>query len=290
MISSPVCPACGKHASRSTGVPFTQGRRGQKIWQQCLECRSFFDSESYDEQQETVHTQHMPWGKVDTGKQLNEYKMRMFRSILALLNQHCPPPAMLLDVGCSYGGFLLEARQSGYQVLGFDIVPQAVEYLLSKGIPAETSFSIGNLSLCEDGTLDIVSCLDVNCYWSDQYSELGYAFAKLKPGSYLVMRIVDKSWMFSLGLKANKIAPSIGRRIMKGAVNDHRFSMPIRSMVQLLRSCGFNIVYASPRGALHSDQTRLAVKLSFELGAFVWMVSGRFVAPGALILARKPVI
>jgi SAM-dependent methyltransferase len=288
LIADVTCPACGQHASRSTDVLFTQGRRGQKVWQQCLACRSFFDPDGYDAQKEISHMEHMPCGKTDTGKQLNEFKARMFRSALALLHKHCPPPATILDVGCSYGGFLLAARKSGYDVSGFDIVPQAVEYVRSQDISAQVSFSIGDLSSSQNGTLDIVSCLDVNCYWPDQRSELEHAFAKLKSGGYLVMRVVDKSWMFSLGLGIHRIAPGIGKRIMRAAVNDHRFSMPVQSLLELLESCGFEIVYASPRGAVHSDQTRWAVKLAFAFGALVWTISGRFVAPGALILARKP--
>jgi 2-polyprenyl-3-methyl-5-hydroxy-6-metoxy-1,4-benzoquinol methylase len=260
------------------------------VWRQCLECRSYFDAGCYDEYQEIVHAQHMPWGRIDTGKQLNEYKMRMFRSVLKLLDQHCPPPATLLDVGCSYGGFLVIARKSGYDVSGFDIVPQAVEHVCSLDIPAEVSFSIGNLSSHTNGVVDIVSCLDVNCYWPDQSSELKHAFAKLKSGGYLVMRVVDKSWMFSLGLGMHGIAPNIGKRIMRAAVNDHRFSMPVQSLLELLESCGFEVIFASPRGAVHSDQTRLVVKLAFVFGTLVRTISGRFVAPGALILARKPVI
>jgi len=173
-------------------------------------------------------------------------------------------------------------------VSGFDIVPQAVEYVHSQDIPAELCFSIGDPSWHANGALDIVSCLDVNCYWPDQRSELKHAFARLKPGGHLVMRVVDKSWMFSLGLAVHRIAPSIGKRIMRAAVNDHRFSMPVKSLLELLGSCGFEIVYASPRGAVHSDQTRWAAKLAFAFGALAWAISRRFVAPGALILARKP--
>jgi 2-polyprenyl-3-methyl-5-hydroxy-6-metoxy-1,4-benzoquinol methylase len=290
LISSPMCPACGQYASRSEGVCFNQGRRGQRLWRQCLECYSYFDAGCYDEHQETVHAQHMPWGKIDTGKQLNEYKTRMFRSVLTLLHQHCPPPATLLDVGCSYGGFLVMARKSGYHVSGFDIVPQAVEYVHSQGIPAGLCFSIGDPSWQVNGALDVVSCLDVNCYWPDQRSELKYAFARLKPGGYLVMRVVDKSWMFWLGLAVHRMAAGIGKRVMRAAVNDHRFSMPVRSMLKLLQSCGFEVIYASPRGAVHGDQTHFAVKLAFVFGTLIWTISGRFVAPGALILARKPLI
>ena len=39
--------------------------------------------------------------------------------------------------------------------------------------------------------------------------------------------------------------------------------------------------------ALHHDNASLAVKTVYALGYLVWLVSGRYVAPGCLILARK---
>jgi len=232
----------------------------------------------------------MPWGRADTGIQLSEFKTRMYRAVLALVKKHCPPPAVLLDVGCSFGGFLTEARKLGYHVAGSDIVPQAVDHVHSLGIPAEVSFSIRDIKLFENGTLDLITCLDCNYYWCDQPSELRHAFVKLKRGGYLAMRVVDKSWMCTLGIKMSKIAPKIGKKVLKASVNDHRFSMPVRSLLNVIQSSGFQVVYISPRGAVHSHNSRWAVRALFALGSFLWATSGIFMAPGAVIFARKPVI
>ena len=104
------------------------------------------------------------------------------------------------------------------------------------------------------------------------------------------MRVVDKSWMFACGLAIHKLAPDIGKTIMARSVNDHRFSMPVRSLLHVIQECGFRIVYASPRGALYSKDTDWVVKLSFDLAFLFWKATGKFVAPGALILAKKPEI
>lgn len=281
------CPACGNNSSQCTQVPFHK-YRGGTLWHQCLACGSFFESGAYDKQKEALHAQNTTYGRPDLGKGLNEFKKRMYRSVLTLLERHRPPPAVLLDAGCSFGGFLTEAREAGYDVFGFDILPQAVEYVRSVGITAELSFSICDVKIIENGALDIVTCLDCNCYWPNQPSELRHAFGKLKPGGYLAMRVVDKSWACSLGLAIHRIAPSIGKKILMAAVNDHRFSMPVRSLLKVIQSCGFKVVHASPRGAIPSHKTRWIVKLSFVLGSLVWATTGMFVAPGALVLARKP--
>ena len=95
----------------------------------CSRCNAYFLIERYDFNGEVVHTKKAAWGREDTGTELNLFKQRMFRSVIELLSPYCPPPAALLDVGCSYGGFLLEARKAGYAVVGFDIMPSAIEYV-----------------------------------------------------------------------------------------------------------------------------------------------------------------
>jgi SAM-dependent methyltransferase len=167
-----------------------------------------------------------------------------------------------------------------------DIVPEAVQYTRQQGFPCDLAASIEELDL-PDGSLEIVSVLDCNCYWPDQRTELRAAWRKLRPSGLLVMRLADKSWMLSAGLAMSKSFPVLGARLCRRAVNDHRVSIPFSSMLRLLRQEGFEIVYASARGAMHSDESSLAVKASFAIGLIVWHLTGWNVAPGALVLARK---
>jgi SAM-dependent methyltransferase len=236
-----------------------------------------------------AHTETTAWGRTDSGKQLNVFKGRMFLHILEMLKKHCAPPADLLDIGCSYGGFLLVARCAGYRVRGFDLVPQAVESVIAQGIPADVCCSVEHLPAVALNSLDVVTCIDSNYYWVDQPAELGHIFRKLKPGGYLAMRVADKSWMVSLGLILRRLHRPTGERAIRAALNDHRFSMPLSSLLNVLQACGFEIAHASPRGAVHSYHTAVGVKLSFLFGALLWHAGvKKCVAPGAVVLARKP--
>lgn len=284
------CPACGELSSQSPDIFHIISARGLKPWKRCLKCEAYFLVESYVANQEAAHLKEEACGREDTGRELNVFKDRMFQSVIGLLNRHCPPPASLLDVGCSYGGFLMKAQETGYNVRGVDIIPRAVEYLKEQNIPAEVCFSIGELASVSDASLDVVTCLDCHIYWPNQYTELRHAIRKLKPGGYLVMRVVDKSWMFSLGLLLRRFSMAVGNKTIRNAINDHRFSMPLRSLLRVIQDTGFEVRYASPRGAIHSDRTRFPVKLSFALGTLLWEAGIKtFLAPGALVLARKPV-
>ncbi|MGO9125725.1 MAG: class I SAM-dependent methyltransferase [Terriglobales bacterium] len=210
----------------------------------------------------------------------------MYSSVLHLLRRHAPAGSSLLDVGSSFGGFLEEARIHGFAARGMDIVPEAVAYTHQRGFPCEVAVSLEEVGL-PDGALDIISVLDCNYYWPDQRSELRAARKKLRPSGLLVMRVVDKSWMLTVGQALRKILPAFGARVCARAVNDHRVCIPVSSLLRVLREGGFEILYASPRGAMHSDQSSVAVKASFAIGLIVWKLTGRNFAPGALVLARK---
>ena len=60
------------------------------------------------------------------------------RDRLRILGGLLSPGACLLDIGCAYGAFLLEAREAGYDALGIDLAPSAVEYVTGTlKLPAE---------------------------------------------------------------------------------------------------------------------------------------------------------
>jgi SAM-dependent methyltransferase len=242
----------------------------------------------YDLEGEVAHAETLPWGKEDTGTALNDFKGRMYRSVLRLLVRHSPPPGMLLDVGCSFGGFLVQARRIGYDVVGMDIVPRAVAYVNSLGIAAKVGSSLREGGGSGRANPDIITCLDCNCYWPDQPAEIRHAYDMLRPGGLLAMRVVDKSWLFSLGLMLRRLDARAAERVLRTSVNDHRFSMPVRAFLGLVRRVGFRVVYASPAGAVHSDKSRWPVKAAFAIGRISRSVGGPFIAPGALVILRKP--
>jgi SAM-dependent methyltransferase len=287
MIMTATCPACGSKDSVSTGVALNRYVRGTGVWSHCRRCRSFFYPAKYDRQADLLYTISAPYGSPESGMELNQFKRRMYRNVLTLIRKFCAPPATLLDIGCAYGGFLLEAREAGYAVLGSDILPNAVQYVQSVNIPAQISSCIGDVSLIKDGTLDILTCLDCNCYWHDQSLQIREACNKLKPGGYLAMRVVDKSWLFAIGLRIHSIDRRLAQLFMAQAVNDHRFSMPIKSLLRLITSNGFTIAHASTAGALHSDNSRIVAKVAFGIGSLLWKILRIPIGPGALILARK---
>ncbi|HOU95412.1 MAG TPA: class I SAM-dependent methyltransferase [Bacteroidales bacterium] len=283
-----VCPACGSFESISTEVSITQTGIGGIIYRRCLSCKSYFNPNMYQKIQKIKHIQqHTAYGNLRTGLELVEYKSLMYRSILELIKRYFPPPANILDVGCSFGGFLVQARDSGYVGFGMDIFPEAVEYTRSLNFNVALSDKICDVPFFKENELDIITILDTNYYFPDQPRELLEAWKKLKSGGFLVMRVSDKNWLFSFGLFLSKIYPKIASKIVRRAINDHLFSMPVKSLLRLLVSLEFKILYASPSSAMHSKNSSFAVKMAFRLGYLVWKFTGSFIAPGCVIIAQK---
>lgn len=287
MTTTDRCPACGDGADRVDVGIVRQGGRGDVAFSRCRSCGAYVSGQVFDVGAESARVESQPWGHEPTALALNAFKQRMFDRALAAVRRRRPPPATLLDVGCSFGGFLLTARTSGYQVHGTDIGAPAVAFVREQGMPAEVSATIDALP----GTwreFDAIAVLDVNCYWPDQPKELRGIRDRLKPGGVLVMRVVDKSWMMTLGRALRPVMPALARRLRSTSVNDHRFSMPLRSFLRELDRAGFTRIEVRIHDGLHSTRTRWPARLMFRVGDLLWRVARRNVAPGALVVAERP--
>jgi 2-polyprenyl-3-methyl-5-hydroxy-6-metoxy-1,4-benzoquinol methylase len=280
------CPACGESALSARRAWKFVNARGETEWLKCPACHSYFMDGEYSLEAEISHTQQMTWGDTEQGEQLNSFKQRMYTAILQQIERAVPAKgSSLLDVGCSYGGFMEAAAARGFEVMGFDIVPEAVERVQRAGLKAQCCAQVGEFDLTAE-PFDVISVLDANIYWPDQPQELADIHARLKPGGLLVMRVVDKSWMASVGAAIQSVSPQRAEKLLRRSVNDHRFSMPVASFLKVLDRAGFNVISATPKGAVHSDQTSLPVKASFAMGIALWQTLGVFLAPGAVILAE----
>jgi 2-polyprenyl-3-methyl-5-hydroxy-6-metoxy-1,4-benzoquinol methylase len=284
------CPACGRPAQPGSRILRFDSARGEASWMRCQHCGAYHLTGHYDASAEAGHTTSMPWGQLQSGVQLNDFKKRMFEAALAGIKKHAPTAKTILDVGCSFGGFLFEARQQGYTGSGIDIVPEAVEYVRGQGFDAETCESLTDCHLfSEQNPVDVLAVLDAHIYWPNQPAELAAAWKLIRPGGLLVLRVITKAHFVSAGLLIKSIAPKFGGRLIRRSVIDHRFCMPLKSLLKTVEGSGFQIESVVPRDAQHSDHSSLPVRSLFAVGDFTWKVLGCHVAPGAMIYARKPV-
>ena len=97
----------------------------------------------------------------------------MYHAILDGIERHGFAESRLLDVGCSFGGFLVEAQKRGFQGAGVDIVSDAIQYVQNLGFPAQKCSTLEDCTLSTvEEPVDVVTVLDAHIYWPDQPREL----------------------------------------------------------------------------------------------------------------------
>jgi SAM-dependent methyltransferase len=287
--TSQVCPACGRPEEQHTTRLRIDSARGDSSWAKCNSCGAYYLTGEYDTAAEAGHTVEMPWGQMQAGVRLNDFKKRMYDAALAGIRKHAPEARKILDVGCSFGGFLMEARGQGYEGSGVDIVPEAVDYVQQQGFAAERCGSLEHCQLIsEKNPVDVLAVLDAHIYWPNQPAELAAAWRLVKPGGLLVMRVITKSHFVSIGRVIKPIAPKFGNQLIRRSIGDHRFCMPLKTLLHTIEVCGFRIEEVVPRDAQHSDRSSVAVRTLFKVGDLSWKMLRFHLAPGAMIYARKP--
>lgn len=281
------CPVCGLAFGAECPPPLAfDTPRGVRQWAHCAGCGSFFALDRYSLEQEIAHTRTRPWGRPAAGIALNEAKSPMFDAILRLLHRYQLRNQTLLDVGCSFGGFLQRAQAEGYRVRGMDIVPEAVDYVRSQGIPCDCAGAVADLEL-PAGSQGMVAVLDCNYYWQDHRGQLSAIHRLLSEDGLLVMRVVDLSWLARAGFQLAKLFPVMGRQLCRRAVYDHHVSVPVRALLRIVAAEGFAIVHASAREAKPFRHNSVKVRFAYALGQIVWRLREVNLAPGFVIVARK---
>ena len=281
------CPACARIAEPAKRFEFDSGR-GQTPWALCPHCHTYFLLSSYDAESEADHTRNMAWGNEAAGASLNQRKSVGFISALDQIEALGYAGCRILDVGCSFGGILIEARKRGFDCAGVDIVPEAIEWMKNQGFRAEVCSTLTECPwFSSQNPVDVISVLDAHIYWPDQPAELRAAWNLLRDDGLLVIRAVTKSAFVTTARVVGSVSPWVSKKLIRRAIADHRFSMPLPSLLKTIESAGFDIVSASPRGAQHSSGMPMSARAAFAMGTMLWHGLGVSVAPTTLIFARK---
>lgn len=286
-LSSSSCPACGITNDSHQRFRFDSGR-GETNWSRCQCCQTYFLADDYNADLETDHTRNMAWGNEADGVALNQKKRNGFISALQQIEKLGYGSSKILDVGCSFGGILLEARERGFDCAGVDIVPEAVSWMKSQGFRAEECSSLSDCTLYSSSNpADVITVLDAHIYWPDQPAELRAAWNLLRDDGLLLIRAVTKSSYITTGRMVGSVASSFSKKLIRRAIADHRFSMPLKSLLRTVEDSGFEILSASPKGAQHTDNMPLGARAAFAMGSLLWHGLGISIAPTTLVFARK---
>ena len=193
------------------------------------------------------------------------------RQHLRALRHSAPEPAglRLLDIGCSSGLFLAEAREVGFTVSGAELSPET-------GAFARDHFALdihtGDWREAghEPGSLDVVTLFDVIEHLPDPLAELAAIRRLLKPGGLLLQSTPNIDGLFP------RLSYLLARRLDYWPHPEpphHLYQFSTRTLTEMTALAGYE--------PLRIDQTRIQLSYSFGTPKS-WRESPKLLAYAAL--------
>jgi SAM-dependent methyltransferase len=109
--------------------------------------------------------------------------------VTELLLRRCPPPARLVEGGVGGGANLLSLGGLGYDVSGFDVMPEAVAHCQALGVADVRQHDLEHAWPVERGPAGAVVLLDVIEHVPDPVRVLKNAAEVLGPGGQMIVTV-----------------------------------------------------------------------------------------------------
>ena len=116
--------------------------------------------------------------------------------VVSLLQKHFPAPGRIVEGGIGSSRNLVEFQKLGYQVTGFDIMPDAVENGRRRGIEDVRVHDLAETWPLPEGSVDVVVLLDVIEHLADPVQVLHSASAALQPAGGMIVTVPAYPWLF----------------------------------------------------------------------------------------------
>lgn len=167
-----------------------------------------FDEEHYQEIYQSTEYQAI---MKDLGIESHDYRVERFgRERVEIMSAHLPKQSSpdYLDIGCSTGFVVEAASAAGWNAVGIDLNPSAIEFGKERGLDLRT------VALADAGfgseTFDAVSLFDVVEHLLDPSEVVAAAVRLLRPGGILFIYVpnYDSASRLLLGGDAHFIWPT----------------------------------------------------------------------------------
>ncbi len=113
-----------------------------------------------------------------------------------LLRRYCPPPGKLVEGGTGSARNLQVFREMGYDVQGFDVMPEAVDAAGERGLDVRLH-DLATPWPVEPESLRAIVLLDVIEHIADPIAVLSQVRAALAPGGAAIVTVPAYQWLFS---------------------------------------------------------------------------------------------
>jgi SAM-dependent methyltransferase len=213
------------------------------------------------------------------------------------VQQHCPQPGRLLDLGCGTGRLLRTMAERGWRTLGVDLSPQMLAVARDKAVAARVDVhllrgNITELDFLHDACFDAVACLFSTLGMvlgaAQRQRVIAQAFRLLRPGGRFILHAHNRwfnlwdrggrAWLLRDWLRVGT-ETEYGDRVMPvhqgiAGLTLHLFTR--REVCRLLTDEGFRLLEVRP----------ISLRRDGRLPWAVWF--GGLRAYGYLLAAEKP--
>src|ERR1700728_715900 len=179
--TSTVCACCGARAS----IPVA--RHGRWTYLACDDCGGMELSPVPTDAalQEYYNAQY----SVPSNDAYYQHYEGISRELLGPIEARAKTRGSLLEIGCSHGAFLLQARAAGWDVTGIEDADEAANNARARGLKVVTGSLEKSRSVL--GTFDCITSWYVIEHIVDVNAFLGAVKSHLKPGGLLALRTAN---------------------------------------------------------------------------------------------------
>jgi SAM-dependent methyltransferase len=195
-------------------------------------------------------------------EQCGSARDNLYERVLDCLAARLPEPGTLVDVGCGMGALLAQARQLGWQAIGFDPSPSAVAEARAQGLDARESA----WPPCElpNESVDAVVFLNVLDHLPSPFGALEEARRVLRPHGCVYIRLPN----VPLHVLSSRVLSLIG---LEDVTIMHLYGFGRRALRHHLTRLGFDNVVI--RAAPPSRQDAYQRAGSSRWGSRSWLKS-----------------
>ena len=117
--------------------------------------------------------------------------------VTRLLQRHCPPPGRLVEGGIGSGRNLVEFSRLGYDVSGYDLMPESVRHVHDRGIEDVRVHDLGQPWPDAAGTVRAVVLLDVLEHVESPVEVLRHVHRILAADGCVILTVPAHPWLYS---------------------------------------------------------------------------------------------
>lgn len=275
-----ICPVCNGNGFNKTEI-LDSYRSANEKWVECSDCKSWYFFNDYSIEKEIISnktiTNNIKWENDNYIKKI--YFNEFLISIIKTLE---PINSRILDIGCSFGAFLRIAKQNGFEVYGYDIIPELKDVLNKYEIASCINEDIRNCNFENIGTVTVI---DTNYLWENQKSELYKLSEILSVKGILIIRTTSRLLLLKTGLILRKINKKLAKKLIYKSILNHRFVCKYSDIKNTLDKLNFRIISISAEKS--STGKSFINSILNKIFDIIYSITGKQYSLNALIIAIK---